>query len=184
MPRLQRPCVAPFPFSRSGRDWHRHARPRLRRWWICPACRSTGTSTRSVTRSWRRAGAVSGTRPRRVEARRSRADGQQKDRPAPDGTERSDCRGGGIRTHDLFVPNEARYQAAPHPDGPEASIRIADIFRPRVQPGRAQSRSSRMLSASSWPRCACPAVLGCEVVWSSTVGAVASVIHRSPSGEM
>ena len=32
---------------------------------------------------------------------------------------RSDCsytsRGGGIRTHDLFVPNEARYQAAPHP---------------------------------------------------------------------
>ena len=25
-------------------------------------------------------------------------------------------RGGGIRTHDLFVPNEARYQAAPHPD--------------------------------------------------------------------
>jgi integrase len=24
-------------------------------------------------------------------------------------------RGGGIRTHDLFVPNEARYQAAPHP---------------------------------------------------------------------
>ena len=26
------------------------------------------------------------------------------------------CRGSGIRTHDLFVPNEARYQAAPHPD--------------------------------------------------------------------
>ena len=25
-------------------------------------------------------------------------------------------RGGGIRTHDLLVPNEARYQAAPHPD--------------------------------------------------------------------
>ena len=25
-------------------------------------------------------------------------------------------RGGGIRTHGLFVPNEARYQAAPHPD--------------------------------------------------------------------
>ncbi len=25
------------------------------------------------------------------------------------------CRGGGIRTHGLFVPNEARYQAAPHP---------------------------------------------------------------------
>ena len=24
-------------------------------------------------------------------------------------------RGGGIRTHDLFVPNEARYQAALHP---------------------------------------------------------------------
>ena len=24
-------------------------------------------------------------------------------------------RGGGIRTHGLFVPNEARYQAAPHP---------------------------------------------------------------------
>jgi hypothetical protein len=31
----------------------------------------------------------------------------------PDGNSR--CRGGGIRTHDLFVPNEARYQAAPHP---------------------------------------------------------------------
>ena len=26
-------------------------------------------------------------------------------------------RGGGIRTHGLFVPNEARYQAAPHPGG-------------------------------------------------------------------
>ena len=25
-------------------------------------------------------------------------------------------RGGGIRTHDLLVPNEARYQAAPHPE--------------------------------------------------------------------
>ena|SRR5215217_493234 len=25
-------------------------------------------------------------------------------------------RGGGIRTHDLLDPNEARYQAAPHPD--------------------------------------------------------------------
>jgi hypothetical protein len=25
-------------------------------------------------------------------------------------------RGGGIRTHDLLVPNEARYQAAPRPD--------------------------------------------------------------------
>ena len=25
-------------------------------------------------------------------------------------------RDGGIRTHDLFVPNEARYQAAPHPE--------------------------------------------------------------------
>ncbi len=29
--------------------------------------------------------------------------------------ETSQSRGGGIRTHDLFVPNEARYQAAPHP---------------------------------------------------------------------
>ncbi len=27
-------------------------------------------------------------------------------------------RGGGIRTHGLFVPNEARYQTAPHPDIP------------------------------------------------------------------
>lgn len=25
------------------------------------------------------------------------------------------CRRDGIRTHGLFVPNEARYQAAPHP---------------------------------------------------------------------
>src|SRR5690349_17449984 len=32
-------------------------------------------------------------------------------------------RGGGIRTHDLFVPNEARYQAAPHP---EAWTSLAD----------------------------------------------------------
>ena len=36
-----------------------------------------------------------------------------------DQSEPSTCddasRGGGIRTHDLFVPNEARYQAAPHP---------------------------------------------------------------------
>ena len=28
----------------------------------------------------------------------------------------TDGRGGGIRTHDLFVPNEARYQAALRPD--------------------------------------------------------------------
>jgi len=26
------------------------------------------------------------------------------------------CRGGGIRTHDLYVPNVARYQAALHPE--------------------------------------------------------------------
>jgi hypothetical protein len=30
-------------------------------------------------------------------------------------------RDGGIRTHDLFVPNEARYQAAPHPDHPKST---------------------------------------------------------------
>ena len=35
-------------------------------------------------------------------------------------------RGGGIRTHGLFVPNEARYQAAPHPGGP---CSIADRWR-------------------------------------------------------
>ncbi|GEM_PF-6552662 len=33
-------------------------------------------------------------------------------------------RGGGIRTHDLFVPNEARYQAAPHPVVPWQSSRV------------------------------------------------------------
>ena len=41
-------------------------------------------------------------------------------------------RGGGIRTHDLFVPNEARYQAAPHPEG------LAESNGPRLglgQPG-------------------------------------------------
>gem|GEM_PF-689531 len=31
-------------------------------------------------------------------------------------------RGGGIRTHGLFVPNEARYQAAPHPVASEVSL--------------------------------------------------------------
>lgn len=36
--------------------------------------------------------------------------------PVPAGQRSSYCsRGGGIRTHGLFVPNEARYQAAPHP---------------------------------------------------------------------
>jgi hypothetical protein len=30
----------------------------------------------------------------------------------------SSGRGSGIRTHDLFNPIEARYQAAPCPDGP------------------------------------------------------------------
>jgi hypothetical protein len=30
-------------------------------------------------------------------------------------TSENTSRGGGIRTHGLFVPNEARYQAAPHP---------------------------------------------------------------------
>src|SRR5699024_11409056 len=30
------------------------------------------------------------------------------------GTGVSPCRGGGIRTYDISVPNEARYQAAPH----------------------------------------------------------------------
>src|ERR1700688_560607 len=29
----------------------------------------------------------------------------------------SDGRGGGTRTHDLLYPKQARYQAAPHPDG-------------------------------------------------------------------
>src|SRR5699024_7680528 len=35
-------------------------------------------------------------------------------------------RGGGIRTHDLFVPNEARYQAAPHPVATPPSL--ADVW--------------------------------------------------------
>ena len=33
----------------------------------------------------------------------------------------TDGRGGGIRTHDLLVPNEARYQAAPRPDSHSVS---------------------------------------------------------------
>ncbi len=45
---------------------------------------------------------------------------EQQEGPEPEsGSGPSTCehtsRGGGIRTHDLFVPNEARYQAAPHP---------------------------------------------------------------------
>src|SRR4051794_709976 len=40
-------------------------------------------------------------------------------------------RGGGIRTHDLFVPNEARYQAALHPDGArEAKPRLGGPPKP------------------------------------------------------
>ena len=30
--------------------------------------------------------------------------------------------GGGIRTHDLLIPNQARYQTAPHPDVEELFI--------------------------------------------------------------
>src|SRR6266516_5611524 len=37
-------------------------------------------------------------------------------------------RGGGIRTHDLFVPNEARYQAALHP----AALRRAERNRASI----------------------------------------------------
>ena len=33
-------------------------------------------------------------------------------------------RGGGIRTHDLLYPKQARYQAAPHPDRPRQTARI------------------------------------------------------------
>ncbi len=41
----------------------------------------------------------------------------------------SHCRGGGIRTHDLFVPNEARYQAAPHPDRPPHQVLEANLIK-------------------------------------------------------
>ena len=47
-------------------------------------------------------------------------------------------RGGGIRTHDLFVPNEARYQAAPHPD---VRLSLAGWAGLRHQPG--QPRGAR-----------------------------------------
>ncbi len=46
---------------------------------------------------------------------------KEKTRTLNEGSDNSDVlrhhksRGGGIRTHGLFVPNEARYQAAPHP---------------------------------------------------------------------
>lgn len=40
----------------------------------------------------------------------------------------STCLGGGIRTHDLLHPMQARYQAAPHP---ETKIFLPDSF---VQP--------------------------------------------------
>ena len=46
------------------------------------------------------------------------------------------CRGGGIRTHDLFVPNEARYQAAPHPVEPGKDSRRRGVERNWIRPRR------------------------------------------------
>ncbi|MCO5591802.1 hypothetical protein L7F22_045794 [Adiantum nelumboides] len=48
-----------------------------------------------------------------------------------------DCRGGGIRTHGLLVPNEARYQAAPHP---ERRSRWAELYPVDGGPGRPGAR--------------------------------------------
>jgi hypothetical protein len=40
------------------------------------------------------------------------------------------CRGSGIRTHDLLVPNEARYQAAPHPVvSVDISARRSNVYK-------------------------------------------------------
>ena len=41
-------------------------------------------------------------------------------------------RGGGIRTHDLFVPNEARYQAAPHPAESHDSVSHGGRWKPNA----------------------------------------------------
>ncbi len=50
-------------------------------------------------------------------------------------------RGGGIRTHGLFVPNEARYQAAPHPaEQPAQHTRPQRLIRTG---GRASAASPR-----------------------------------------
>ncbi len=42
-------------------------------------------------------------------------EGRRRPGPSGPGLRLLTGRGGGIRTHDLLVPNEARYQAAPHP---------------------------------------------------------------------
>jgi hypothetical protein len=54
-------------------------------------------------------------------------------------------RGGGIRTHGLFVPNEARYQAAPHPEG------LAESSRERADRPHPVRRSSDRATACQHP---------------------------------
>ena len=53
------------------------------------------------------------------------------------------CRGSGIRTHDLLVPNEARYQAAPHPD-----VAGCDALLP-VQPDHVSKRMGSSVTGSA-----------------------------------
>src|SRR6202012_5725720 len=52
----------------------------------------------------------------------------------PSTSTRFTSRGGGIRTHGLFVPNEARYQAAPHPaEQPAQHTCPANLVRTRYE---------------------------------------------------
>ena len=84
----------------------------------------------------------------RVRAERSKDRANRKECP---GTRVNDVarhhigRGGGIRTHGLFVPNEARYQAAPHPGCNPMSI----PERPGA-PGPARARARILASCSTW----------------------------------
>jgi hypothetical protein len=58
-------------------------------------------------------------------------------------------RGGGIRTRDLLVPNQARYRTAPHPDENSASCTVA-----KLQSYYVERRSSTSISArNALPRC-------------------------------
>ena len=70
---------------------------------------------------------------------------------------RSVGRGGGIRTHDLIVPNDTRYQAAPRPD------------RMPVVTGRADDSRRR---AGGRPRCPCS--VNCQGQLLSDVGSTNS----------
>jgi hypothetical protein len=63
-------------------------------------------------------------------------------------------RGDWIRTSDLFVPNEARYQAAPRPDREPSMASSPRMLKQRRRPGRRPTPGGRRRVSDARPRSA------------------------------